>query len=37
MVLDIQFWSLNDTLVARICKYKAKKKIKAVYIRIYSQ
>ena len=33
MVLEIQFWSINYTLVAKRCKNKAKDKAKAVYIR----
>ena len=33
MDLEIQFWSVNYALVARICKNKAKDKVKAVYIR----
>ena len=31
MVLDIQFWSVNYTFVARICKNNANDKAKAVY------
>ena len=33
MALQIEFWSVNYTFVARICKNKAKDKAKAVYIR----
>ena len=32
MALEIQFWSVNYTLVAKICKSKAKDKTIAVYI-----
>ena len=37
MVLEIQFWSVNYTLVARTCKNKAKEKAKPSYIRFQSQ
>ena len=37
MVLEIQFWSVNSTLVARICKNNANDKAKAVCIRFYGQ
>ena len=33
MILEIQFWSVNYTLVARLCKNDANDKAKAVYIR----
>ena len=32
MVLEIQVWSINYTLVPRICKNNANDKAKAVYI-----
>ena len=32
MVLEIQFWPVNYTLVAGICKNNANDKAKAVYI-----
>ena len=33
MVLEINFWSVNYMLVARLCTNKAKDKAKGVYIR----
>ena len=33
VVLEIQFWSANYALVARICQNNANDKAKAVYIR----
>ena len=33
MVLEIQLWSVNYMLVARICKNETNGKAKAVYIR----
>ena len=33
MVLEIQFWSVNYTTVAGICKNKVKDKTKVGYIR----
>ena len=33
MILEIQFWSVNYTLFARICKNNANNKAKALHIR----